>query len=149
MKYKYLKDQNKSFRKQIEEQNQLINSQTILIDKLTSEKIDLLSKLEIKHIYKSFNDKGYINAEGSLDLKIMTKKIRIIDDLDIIIDKDILNFWENKQYLHSNPSLNEINQLINAFNKVSLGGRIFNIKTITDFINKERAVTAKQTKSKD
>lgn len=45
-------------KKQIDEQNKLIKSQTILIDKLTSEKIDLLSKLEIQSINKKQRFQG-------------------------------------------------------------------------------------------
>lgn len=79
MKYKYLKDQNESFRKQIEEQNQLINSQAILIDKLTSEKLDLLSKLEVENINK--------------DQKNLTNKIKIIDELDIAEENRSEYIW--------------------------------------------------------
>ncbi len=102
MKYKYLKDQNESFRKQIEEQNQLINSQTILIDKLTSEKIDLLSKLEVQNINKE-----------QRNLKI---KIRIIDELDIITEENTSDLW------------NKINQRVKPFDKTILATNDFVLK---------------------
>ena len=50
MKYKLLKNKNESFRKILKEQEDKINNQTKLIDKLTSEKLSLLSKLETKRI---------------------------------------------------------------------------------------------------
>jgi hypothetical protein len=50
MKYQHLIQQNESFRKQIDEQSRLIKSQTNLIDKLTTERLDLMSKLEVKTI---------------------------------------------------------------------------------------------------
>lgn len=118
MKYKYLKDQNKSFKKQIDEQNKLIKSQTILIDKLTSEKIDLLSKLEIKNInYKKIKKpidalrleikitpymKDIINTLNSKTEKVVvdnrriytnSEKTRIIDELDIVVNKDQSDVW--------------------------------------------------------
>lgn len=129
MKYKYLKDQNESFKKQIDEQNKLIKSQTILIDKLTSEKIDLLSKLEIK----KFNNGGYANVDDMFDLKRMTNEIRIIDELDIMMGEDSSYFWSaiNKRVkpfdktvlvannfilnAHKNAFTNAIYELANSF----------------------------------
>lgn len=102
MKYKYLKNQNESFRKQIEEQTQLINSQTILIDKLTSEKIDLLSKLEIQNINKE-----------QRNLKI---KIKIIDELDIIAEKNTSDLW------------NKVHQRVKPFDKIILAANDFVLK---------------------
>ena len=52
MKYKDLKNQNKSYARQVESQNKIIKDQRLLVDKLTKEKIDLLSKLEIASIPK-------------------------------------------------------------------------------------------------
>lgn len=110
MKYKYLKDQNESFRKQIDEQNQLINSQAILIDKLTREKIDLLSKLEIQNINKE-----------KRNLKI---KIRIIDKLDIIAKENTSGLW------------NKISQRMKQFNKTESNniGRILDYKPLVSNI---------------
>lgn len=50
MKYKLLKDQNNSFRKTIEQQNQTIVNQKQQIDNLTKIRLELLSRLEIMEI---------------------------------------------------------------------------------------------------
>ena len=100
MKYKYLKDQNESFRKQIEEQNQIINSQTILIDKLTKEKIDLLSKLEVQRINKEQRN----------------LKIKIIDELDIIAEKNTSDLWD------------KVYQRVKPFDKIILAANDFVLK---------------------
>lgn len=147
MKYKYLKDQNESFRKQIEEQNQLINSQTILIDKLTSEKIDLLSKIEIKNI----NYKKFKKPIDTLKLKInITPYMKdIIDTLNSKTEKVILD----NHGVHTIPSEAEkiaMAAILGDFAQVSLGinNAIFSIKKLTEaiYINEPKTV---KTKSKD
>lgn len=161
MKYKYLKDQNESFKKQIDEQNKLIKSQTILIDKLTSEKIDLLSKLEIK----TFNNGGYTNVDNVFDLKKLTNQIKIFDEIDLIIDEDRTDLWEKvksriipygnhttifpyneQEQIELNHKLNKLfysektirNQ--NVWEKLELAteDNIFAIKKLTDYIDKDK-----------
>lgn len=173
MKCKYLKNQNESFRKQIEEQSQLINSQTILIDKLTKEKIDLLSKLEIKNInYKKFrkpidalelqmkcNMAGHSNIDGIIGINVYDR-INPLKEKTIIMSgsscgKTTAGIFNNIILdIHKNAFSNAVGTFINAFDEIYLGendevfGSIKRTENIKENIKEENSKTIK-VKSKD
>lgn len=163
MKYKYLKNQNESFRKRIEEQNQLINSQTILINKLTKEKIDLLSKLEIK----SINHAGFKNIKHSLDLQVKYNSAEY-SHIDRILDiqfkpymsniYDRVNALKEKTIImpipqdnYKNAFTDAITKFASAFDEIYLGqdDEVFGTIKRTKFIKEEKPKTIIAKKSKD
>jgi len=93
MKYQHLKKQNESFIKQIEEQEEKIKNQTIFIDKLINEKINLLSKLEIQRIKNTItpisSDKR-VNPFKEKIITVSTPGFRV-RDLPYFYDKFILD----------------------------------------------------------